>query len=129
MIKPNELSAYRKMYRMWDIFLKLVSIQIVLRYIFEFIKFPLIYSQISQFPIIKSLIYYQELLGLAIRESEISYIKNLFTKFQLMMILDFTIIAISFLTIEYYDIMIKYYESIGREKSSSEDNAPSKQDI
>lgn len=28
-----------------------------------------------------------------------------------MMILDFTIIAISFLTIEYYDIMIKYCET------------------
>lgn len=29
------------------------------------------------------------------------------------MILDFSIIAVSFLTIEYYDIMIKYYELRG----------------
>ena len=67
MIKPNELSAYRKQYLMWDVFLKLVSVQIALRYTFEFIKFPLIYSHVFQFPIIKTLINFQELFGLAIR--------------------------------------------------------------
>lgn len=79
------------------------------------------FEQVKSLPWVSIIIQYQEVLGLAIRESESSYLKNFFTKFQLMMTLDFAMIAISFLTIEYYEILLGYFKGSVRTTEAKPD--------
>ena len=59
MVKPNSLPAYRSLQFLWMVFLRLIAFEILLRYLFEFLKFPSIYKNIKDLPIVNSLIHYQ----------------------------------------------------------------------
>lgn len=105
-LSTNRLRSYRRLYQLWLNYARLTSLQIVLRYVFEFAKFDLL-SFIRNLPFFQFLLQYEQLLGLAIRDPDEVYLKTV-TKFQLMVSLDLLAIFVAFLVTEYYTLLVKH---------------------
>lgn len=106
LLLKNEPSTYRRLFWLWLFYSRLTSLQIVLRYVFEFMKFDLL-AFVRNVRVFEVLLQYQELLGLAIRDQDTVYLKTV-TKFQLMISLDLVAIFIAFLVTEYYSLLLKF---------------------
>lgn len=108
--RKNNLRTYEILYNLWSVLERLFAIQIILRYAFQFLTFPMFYSFFHKLPFFETIQHYKEFLGLAIREGDYVYFKAI-TKFQVMVGLDFICIFICFLVIEYYTYLIAYLET------------------
>ena len=100
------------LHRMWKAMSVMLAVMIVIRYFFEFTKFPTVYKIFSKIPMFEFLYEYQLLLGLSVDNSAQNYFHAI-SKFQLMIALDFVQLLLTYLVIDYYAVIIKYYDREG----------------
>ena len=94
-MSKHDLKGYQRMNFLWLGYMRLTSLQIILRFAFYLAKLKM-FTFLRSLSIFSFLVENQELIGLAIPDQDTMYLKTI-TKFQLMMSLDLCTIFVAFL--------------------------------